>query len=132
MATQKMASLMASAAQGLPARPLPPGATVVRTIVSAPQVTGNDASAAVQAAATLSGMGLGGGQVTLVTSQQGMQLLQPVTLAPGTVLAQQALPLTSHPQQILQHKVEGWGDAGDVKTQIHQVFILVCMHECVC
>ena len=136
-ASQKMASLMATASQAqLPARSsAPPTATLVRTFVAPPgqgQGSGD--------AGGLSGMGLGQ-PVTLVTNQQGVQLIQPVSLG-GAVLTQQ-LPLQSqqslqqHQQQVLQHHqqqqqqqqmheasravLDGWGDAGDVKAQAHLV-----------
>ena len=139
-ASQKMASLMATASQAqLPARSsAPPTATLVRTFVAPPgqgQGSGD--------AGSLSGMGLGQ-PVTLVTNQQGVQLIQPVSLG-GAVLTQQ-LPLQSqqslqqHQQQVLQHHqqqqqqqqqqqlheasravLDGWGDAGDVKSQAHLV-----------
>ena len=138
-ASQKMASLMATASQAqLPARSTaPPTATLVRTFVAPPgqgQGSGD--------AGSLSGMGLGQ-PVTLVTNQQGVQLIQPVSLG-GAVLTQQ-LPLQSqqslqqHQQQVLQHHqqqqqqqqqqlheasravLDGWGDAGDVKAQAHLV-----------
>lgn len=119
VATQKMASLMASATQGLTAcRSLPPGTTVVRTFVTTSQgQAGGDAAAAAQAAATLSGMGLAGQPVTLVTSQQGMQLLQPVSLGGTMLTQQQAMSVQSQ----LHHKMDDWGDRGDSKFKVHQI-----------
>ena len=131
-ATQKMASLMAAVTQGqLCTRTSTPAATLVRTFVAPSGQGSGDA-------ASLSGMGLGQ-SVTLVTNQQGMQLLQPVSLG-GAVLTQQ-LPMQSqqtlqqqHQQQVLQHQqqqqyqqeascavLDGWGDAGDIKPQAHLV-----------
>ena len=129
-ASQKMASLMATASQGQPpARSnAPPTATLVRTFVAPPgqgQGSGD--------AGSLSGVGMSQ-PVTLVTNQQGVQLIQPVSLG-GAVLTQQ-LPqqsLQQHQQQVLQHHtqqqqheasravLDGWGDAGDVKAQAHLV-----------
>ncbi|KAL8567602.1 hypothetical protein ACOMHN_054415 [Nucella lapillus] len=135
LASQKMASLMASVTQGqLFARaPASSAGTVVRTFVASTGQGGGDA-------AGLGGMGVspaltvvsggqqgagdaGVGAVTLVTSQQGLQLIQPVSVgAPGGMLKSQLTPHTQHYLHHQQHQhLEGSGGIkrpGDVDEDV--------------
>nr|KAG5714665.1 hypothetical protein BaRGS_000153 [Batillaria attramentaria] len=118
-ASQKIASLMASASQGqFPVRnsgPLP-AATLVRSFVTAsgPNQAGGDASG------SMGGVALATGQpVTLVTAGgqgAGVQLIQPVSL--GQAVLSQRVPMQSAQHaQMMQSEQSGPTESGDVKNQ---------------
>lgn len=120
-ASQKIASLMASASQGQFAvrnSGSVPAATLVRSFMapSGPSLAGGDAGS------TMGGVTRAAGQpLTLVTAGgqgAGVQLLQPVSLG-QTVLSQQ-LPVQSAQHSQMSHAdYVGPADGGDMKPQAH-------------
>lgn len=123
-ASQKIASLMATASQnqftsqtGASA----PGTMLVRSFMS-PTGQPQFASDTSASTTTIAGVALAAAPpLALVTGQQGVQLLQPVSLG-QSVLAQQ-VPLQSQQHQHQEGLSHAWATAehGDLKPQAHMV-----------